>query len=91
MDCQWNPVKAASNLGKHGIDFADAVGVFGDDWALTIKDEVVEGQQRFATLGTDFLERVLVVVYTYRGGTIRVISARRATKKERRAYEQKRV
>jgi uncharacterized DUF497 family protein len=67
------------------------VGVFEDEWALTIEDEVVEGEQRFATLGTDFLERVLVVVYTYRGGTIRLISARRATKRERRAYEQKRV
>jgi len=91
MDYQWDPDKAASNLGKHGIDFADAVGVFQDGWALTIKDEVVEGEQRFATLGTDFLERVLVVVYTYRSGTIRLISARRATRKERRAYEQKRV
>jgi len=91
MDYQWDPEKAASNLGKHGIDFADAVGVFEDEWALTIKDEVVEGEQRFATLGTDFLERLLAVVYTYRGGKIRLISARRATKNERRAYEQKRV
>jgi hypothetical protein len=91
MDYQWDPEKAASNLGKHGIDFADAVGVLEDAWALTIKDEVVEGEQRFATLGTDFLERVLVVVYTFRGGIIRLISARRATRRERRAYEQKRV
>ena len=91
MDYQWDPEKAASNLGKHGVDFADAVGVFEDEWALTIKDEVVEGEQRFATLGTDFLERLLVVVYTYRGATIRLISARRATRRERRAYEQKRV
>jgi uncharacterized DUF497 family protein len=91
MDYQWDPEKAASNLGKHGVDFADAVGVFEDEWALTIKVEHVEGEQRFATLGTDFLERVLVVVYTYRGGTIRLISARRATRRERRAYEQKRV
>jgi uncharacterized DUF497 family protein len=91
MDYQWDPEKAASNLGKHGIDFADAVGVFEDEWALTIRQEYVEAEQRFATLGTDFLERVLVVVYTYRGGTIRLISARRATRRERRAYEQKRV
>jgi uncharacterized protein len=91
MDYQWDPEKAVSNLDKHGIDFADAVGVFEDEWALTIRDELVEGEQRFATLGTDFLERVQVVVYTYRGGTIRLISARRATKRERRAYEQKRV
>ena len=54
MDYQWDPEKAASNLGKHGIDFADAVGVFEDEWALTIKEKHVEGEQRFATLGTDF-------------------------------------
>ena len=88
---QWDPEKAASNLGKHGVYFADAVGVFEDEWALTIKEEYVEGEQRFATLGIDFLERVLVVIYTYRGGTIRLISARRATRRERRAYEQKGV
>ena len=91
MDYQWNPEKAASNLRKHGVDFADAVGIFEDEWALTIREEYVEGEQRFATLGTDFLERVLVVVYTYRGGKIRLISARVATKKERKAYERKRV
>ena len=91
MDYQWDPEKAASNLGKHGVDFADAVGVFEDEWALTIKVEYVEGEQRFATVGTDFLERVLVVVYTHRGGEIRLISARRAIRKERRTYEQKRV
>ena len=91
MDCQWDPEKAASNLGKHGVDFADAVGVLEDEWALTIKEEHVEGEQRFATVGTDFLERVLVVVYTHRGGEIRLISARRAIRKERRTYEQKRV
>jgi uncharacterized DUF497 family protein len=91
METQWDPEKAASNLGKHGVDFADAVGVFEDEWALTINEEYVEGEQRFATLGADFLERLLVVVYTYRGGTIRLISARRATRRERRAYEQKRV
>ena len=88
---QWAPEKAASNLGKHGVYFADAVGVFEDEWALTIKEEYDEGEQRFATLGIDFLERVLVVIYTYRGGTIRLISARRATRRERRAYEQKGV
>ena len=91
METQWDPEKAASNVGKHGVDFADAVGVLEDEWALTVEDEYVDGEQRFATLGTDFLERVLVVVYTHRGGEIRLISARRATRKERRTYEQKRV
>jgi len=91
MNYQWHPEKAASNLGKHGVDFADAVGVFEDEWALTIKEEYVRGEQRFATLGMDFLGRVLVVVYTFRGGEIRLISARVATRSERRAYEHKRV
>jgi uncharacterized DUF497 family protein len=91
MDYQWDPEKAASNLTKHGVDFADAVGVFEDEWALTLKEEYAEGEQRFATMGTDFLGRVLVVVYTYRGEEIRVISARAATRSERRVYERKRV
>jgi len=91
MDYQWDPNKAAANLRRHGVDFADAVGVFEDDWVMTIKDELVGSEQRFAALGTDFLGRVLVVVYTYRGDDIRVISARRATRRERRTYEQKRV
>ena len=91
MDYQWDPKKAASNLRKHGVDFADAVGVFEDEWALTLKDELVEGEQRFVTMGTDFVERVLVVVYTFRGGQIHLISARVATGKERRVYERKRI
>jgi len=91
MGYQWDPDKAQANLEEHHIDFADAVGVFEDDWALTIKEEHVDDEQRFATLGMDFLGRVLVVVYTYRGEDIRLISARSATKRERRTYERKRV
>jgi hypothetical protein len=91
MNYQWDPKKAAVNLEKHSVDFADAVGVFEDEWALTIKEEYIEGEQRFVTMGMDFLGRVLVVVYTYRNDDIRLISARRATKRERRAYERKRV
>ena len=91
MSYQWDPAKARANLEKHNVDFADAVGVFEDEWALTIKEQLIAGEQRFATLGIDFLGRVLVVVYTYRGNDIRLISARRATKQERRTYERKRV
>lgn len=91
MNYQWDPRKAASNLEKHGVDVADAVGVFEDEWALTIKEEYVAGEQRFVTMGMDFLGRVLVLVYTYRNDDIRLISARTATKRERRAYERKRV
>jgi uncharacterized DUF497 family protein len=84
-------VKADLNWKKHGVDFADAVGVFEDDWALTLKEEVVPGEQRLATVGMDFLGRVLAVVYTYRGENIRIISARPATKTERGTYDERRI
>ncbi|MDZ7288811.1 MAG: BrnT family toxin [candidate division KSB1 bacterium] len=87
----WDPKKAASNLKKHGIDFADAVGVFEDDWALTLEEQYFAGEQRYVSIGTDFLGCIVVVVYTYRNDDIRIISARRATKREREAYEGKRV
>lgn len=90
MGYQWDPKKAALNLKSHGVDFADAVGVLEDDWALTIEEQEVEGELRFVTIGMDFLARVLVVVYTYRGNDLRLISARPAIKRERQIYEQKR-
>lgn len=90
MSYRWDPKKSASNFRKHGIDFADAVGALEDDWALTIKHQYIEGEDRFATIGTDLLGRVIVVIYTYRNEDIRVISARKATKRERKYYERKR-
>jgi uncharacterized DUF497 family protein len=91
MNYQWDPEKADLNYRKHEIDFADAVGVFEDDWALTSKQEIVKNEHRFASIGTDFLGRIIIVVYTYRGDDIRLISARPAIKSERNAYEQRRV
>jgi hypothetical protein len=91
MDYQWDPVKADLNWKKHGVDFADAVGVFEDDWALTLREEVVSSEQRLATVGTDFLGRILVVIYTYRGENIRIISARPATNTERGNYDERRI
>ena len=67
MDCQWNPAKAKANVKKHGIEFADAVGVFEDPSAITIEDLKAEGEQRFLSLGLDFLGQIIVVAYTYRG------------------------
>jgi uncharacterized DUF497 family protein len=87
MVYQWNDDKAIANLRKHGVDFADAVSVFSDDLALTISDERFD-EERLITIGLDGLGRVLVVVYTLRGGAIRIISARKATKQERRQYEE---
>ena len=82
---EWDPRKAATNLRKHGIDFADAVAVLADDLATTVPDEDA-GEERFVTLGPDAMGRLLVVVYTWRCENIRVVSARRATRRERKQY-----
>ena len=87
MSYQWDPNKAKSNLKKHGVSFADAVGVFEDENATTIQDEH-ESEDRFVTIGRDFLRRILVVVYTFRGVVIRIISARKATAREKKIYEE---
>jgi uncharacterized DUF497 family protein len=87
MAYQWNQDKAAANLRKHGIDFADAVSVFLDDLAITIPDERFD-EERFVTIGIDAFGRVLVVVYTLRDDEIRLISARIATRREQQQYEQ---
>ena len=86
MDYEWDETKAQKNRRDHGIDFADAVTVFEDDLALTALDDA-SGEERFVTLGMDAMGRLLVVVYTWRGGRIRIISARKATESERRHYE----
>jgi len=87
MAYQWDRDKAAANLRKHGIDFADAVSVFSDDLAITIPDERFD-EERFVTIGVDAFGRILVVVYTMREDEIRVISARKATRQERQQYEE---
>ena len=87
MDFEWDEAKAAVNLRKHGVDFADAVGVFDDSRALTMPDSTTD-EQRFVATGADFLGRVLVVIYTYRGERVRIISARRATPNERKTYQE---
>lgn len=85
---EWDRTKAELNRRKHGIDFADAVSVLEDEWALTLEDLSAESEQRWTTLGRDSLGRLLVVVYTWRGTSIRLISARAATACERRQYEE---
>lgn len=88
MKITWNPAKAASNHRKHGIRFPDAEAVLFDPMALTTEDERSEGERRFVSIGADAANRVLIAVYCYRGGGIRLISARRATRNERRVYEE---
>jgi len=84
---EWDPNKAKSNFKKHGVKFTDAVGVFEDENAITIEDDH-EKEDRFITIGTDFLSRILIVVYTFRDLVIRIISARKATARERKMYEE---
>ena len=85
MDYQWDPGKAKANLQKHGISFADAVTVFSDERALTIPDDY-PSEARYVTLGMDANGRILVIVYTYRDEDIRIISARKATVREKKQY-----
>ena len=87
MNIVWDPDKARMNIKKHGIRFSDAEIVLFDPNALTSEDMDVNHEQRFVTVGTDAIGHVLVVVYTYRGEDIRLISARPATKREREKYE----
>ncbi len=87
MQFEWDKEKNRANLAKHGIDFADAVAIFEDNLALTRPDPESRGEQRFVTVGVDGFGRDLVVVFTERGSHIRLISARVATKQERKFYE----
>jgi uncharacterized protein len=86
MDYEWDLAKAADNHRKHRVDFADAVTVFGDPLAITVPDDR-HGEDRFVTIGLEAQGQLLVVVYTWRGQTIRIISARRAGRGERQQYE----
>jgi len=87
MRPEYDPAKAAENLRKHNVSFADAEGVFQDPLAVTVEDPDAEGEQRFVTVGLGSAGELLVVVYALRDGEIRLISARRATGKERKRYE----
>ena len=87
-DAEWDHRKAAANLKKHGVDFADAATVLHDEHAVTIREDV-EGEERYITVGMNALGTVLVVVYTWRGDRPRLISARKAEPKEREQYGSK--
>lgn len=86
MAVEWDPTKARANLRKHGIRFADAVTALGDERAISVRDEK-QDEERWITIGMDSFGRILVVVYTWRDQRIRLISARRATRREGRQYE----
>jgi uncharacterized DUF497 family protein len=85
---EWDEGKAAENLAKHGVSFAEASTVFADPLARTIPDPLhSEEENRFVVMGDSASGRTVVVVHTHRGVSIRIISARRATPRERNDYE----
>jgi uncharacterized protein len=93
LEFTWDAAKASANLAKHGVAFAQAASVFADALALTVFDEAhSEFEERWFTLGMDSAGRLLAVAHTYTAtgpatARVRIISAREATRAERRQYE----
>ena len=90
MKVEFDPNKAAANLRKHGVPLVEATGSLLDPLALVREDEDAEGEARFVLVGMSREGRLLTVCYTLRDEeeTIRLISARRATRREERQYAQ---
>lgn len=88
MATAWDPLKAAANFRKHGVRFSDAQAVPFDPASVILDEAEVDGELRLIVLGADAVGRVVVVVLTWRGQTIRLISARRANGQERKLYEE---
>lgn len=89
MRFEWDPRKAAENLARHGVSFEEAATVFRDVLSATGADpDHSVGEQRFVTFGISTGGRLLVVAHTDRDDTIRIISARPATPRERKIYEE---
>lgn len=88
MEFEWDDAKAESNESKHGVRFSEAMTVFGDELSVTGYDpgHSVE-EDRFLTMGLSIGGRLLVVSHTDRGDVIRIISAREASRRERKDYE----
>ena len=89
MEFEWDPKKAAANLAKHTVSFEDATTVFGDPLGRITADprHSVE-EERLVLLGLSESKHLLAVMYVDRGQAIRIISARPATRRERRNYEE---
>lgn len=89
MDYSWNPDKARRNVKKHGVSFDEAASAFGDPLAYTFADpDHSFGEQRWLTFGRAGTGRILVVSHMEAGGTIRIISARKATRHELQIYQE---
>lgn len=89
MKFEWDPQKAVINQRKHGVSFQEAASVFGDPLSTTYHDpDHYIREHRFITAGMSQSGRVLMVAHTDRGDNIRIISARKTTRQERRYYEE---
>jgi len=85
---EWDLKKAKTNLEKHGVSFEEASSAFRDNLSLTIDDPLHSNdEKRLVPIGMSYNNRILVVVHTEKEDNIRIISARKATKKERKYYE----
>ncbi len=90
MTYEWDTAKAAANFRKHNVSFAEAASVFLDPLALTFDDpDHSEEENREITIGVSNKERALFVSHCFRGDSLRIISARKATKREKTQYAQK--
>ncbi len=88
MDFEWDDAKAESNERKHGVSFTEAMTIFADPLSVTGYDpRHADDEDRFLTMGTSVVGRLLVVSHTNRGDVVRIISARVATRRERKDYE----
>jgi uncharacterized protein len=89
MTFEWDDNKAARNQSSHGVAFAEAATVFDDPYFVVFNDDTHSfGEQRYLIIGESNQKRVLLVVYTERGDAIRLISARPATTREEKVYEE---
>ena len=88
LEFQWNNRKAKENMQKHNVSFREASTVFADFFSLTIPDPLhSDKEERLVIIGHSDKQRLLVVVHTERNDVIRIISARKATRYERKIYE----
>ena len=86
---EWDAEKARQNVDKHGISFEEAVTAFGDPLSLTVSDpDLSDSEERQLLLGMSRRSRLVVVAFTERGDRLRIITARRASRREKRKYEE---
>ena len=88
VEFHWNEMKSRENLKKHGLCFEDAAGIFEEETVTFLDDRFEYGEKRYLTLGT-LDGRVIVTVHAQRGETIRIISMRKANRREKKIYQER--